>query len=263
MLVTNRRAARLFVGPGDALEETDRFVDDVHSEYEKQGWSPSKFDRSVEQEVKDHLANAADLAFDVYKKRGLDRVLIGAPDELVAELKGKLHPYLRERIAGRISVDIENASVDDVCSAAKPLISEHVRKCEREALDRLAQGVGTGGRGAAGIAEVLDALNQARVETLLIAENFKAGGRVDFQAGLLLPESPSAARRSRTSSSRRSRRRSSSPRPRWSCATTTTSSRSAASGRCCASDPRRSAGRRAKPAPRLAVSYVPASCPAP
>ena len=28
---TNRRAARLFVGPGDALEETDRLVDDVHS----------------------------------------------------------------------------------------------------------------------------------------------------------------------------------------------------------------------------------------
>ena len=59
-------------------------------------------------------------------------------------------------------------------------------RCEREALDRLAQGVGTGGRGAAGIAEVLDALNQARVETLLISENFRAGGRVDFQAGLLL-----------------------------------------------------------------------------
>jgi peptide chain release factor subunit 1 len=187
VLVTNRRAARLFVGPGDALEETDRFVDDVHSEYQKQGWSPSRFDRSVEQEVKDHLANAADLAFDVYKHRGLDRVLIGAPDDLLAEFKGKLHPYLRERIAGRISVDIENASVDDVRSAARPLIEEHARKCEREALDRLAQGVGTGGRGAAGIADVLDALNQARVETLLIAENFRASGRVDFGAGLLLP----------------------------------------------------------------------------
>jgi peptide chain release factor subunit 1 len=188
VLVSNRRAARLFVGPGDALEETDRFVDDVHSEYQKQGWSPSKFDRSAEQEVKDHLANAAQLAFDVYKKRGLDRILIGAPDDLLAEFKGTLHPYLRERIAGRVVVDIENASLDDVCGAAKPLIEAHARKCEREALDRLAQGVGTGGRGAAGIAEVLDALNQARVETLLIAENFKASGRVDFQAGLLLPE---------------------------------------------------------------------------
>jgi peptide subunit release factor 1 (eRF1) len=35
---------------------------------------------------------------------------------------------------------------------------------------------------------VLDALNQARVETLLIGENFRASGRVDFEAGLLLPE---------------------------------------------------------------------------
>jgi peptide chain release factor subunit 1 len=189
VLVTNRRAARLFVGPGDALEETDRFVDDVHSQHEKGGWSQSNYQRSVEKEVQDHLAHAAELAFAVYKRRGLDRVLVGAPDELLAEFKGKLHPYLRERIAGRIGVDVENASLTDVCSAAKPLIEEHVRKCEREMLDRLAQGVGTGGRGAAGIAEVLDALNQARVETLLISENFKASGRVDFQAGLLLPDS--------------------------------------------------------------------------
>jgi peptide subunit release factor 1 (eRF1) len=187
VLVTNRRAARLFVGPGDALDETDRIVDDVHSKHDQGGWSQSNYQRSVEKEVGDHLTHAAEVAFDLYKKRSLDRVLIGAPDELLPEFKSKLHPYLRERIAGRIVVDVENASLDDVCSAARPLIEEHVRKCEREALDRLAQGVGTGGRGAAGIAEVLDALNQARVETLLIAENFRASGRVDLEAGLLLP----------------------------------------------------------------------------
>jgi len=188
VVITNRRAARLFVGPGDALEETDRIVDEVHSQHEKGGWSQANYQRSVEKEVTDHLGHTAELAFSVYKKRGLDRVLIGAPDELLTEFKGKLHPYLRERIVGRIAVDVENASLDDVCAAAKPLILEHVRRCEREALDRLVQGVGAGGRGAAGIEEVLDALNQARVETLLIAENFRAAGRIDHDAGLLLPE---------------------------------------------------------------------------
>jgi peptide chain release factor subunit 1 len=188
VILTNRRATRLFVGPGDALVETDRFVDDVHSQHDQGGWSQANYQRSVEKEVHDHLTNAAELAFSVFKQRGLDRVLVGAPDELMTEFKAKLHSYLRERIAGKLSVDVENASLDDVCAAARPLIEEHVRKNEREALDRLAQGVGTGGRGAAGIAEVLDALNQARVETLLISENFKASGRVDFQAGLLLPQ---------------------------------------------------------------------------
>ena len=188
VLLSNRRAARLFFGPGDALEETDRFVDDVHQQHQQGGWSQPRYERSVDKEVSDHLQNAADLAFDLYKQRGADRVLIGAPEELLSEFKGKLHPYLAERIAGKISVDIENASLDDVCAAAASAITAHVMRCEREALDRLQQGVGTGGRGAAGIAEVLDALNQARVETLLISENFRAAGRVDFQAGLLLPD---------------------------------------------------------------------------
>src|SRR3954447_15334436 len=191
VLLTNRRCARIFFGPGDALEETDRFVDDVHSQHEQGGWAQLRYQRSVAKEVSDHLQNTADLAFDLYKQRGADRVLLGAPDELKTEFKAKLHPYLAERIVGKISVDIENASLDDVCTAAGEVITAHVMRCEREALDRLQQGVGTGGRGAAGIAEVLDALNQARVETLLIAENFRASGRVDFEAGIRRPPEPS------------------------------------------------------------------------
>ena len=192
VLLVNRRAARIFVGPGDELEETDRIVDDIRSQHDQGGWSQLNYQRSIDKDVSDHVGNAAELAFEIYKTRGLDRVLIGAPEELLSELKSKLHPYLRERIAGKVSVDIENASLDDVRGEAGRAIEAHVRKCEREALDRLVEAVGRGGRGAAGIEQVLDALNQARVETLLIAENFRAGGRRDFEAGPLLPENADA-----------------------------------------------------------------------
>jgi peptide subunit release factor 1 (eRF1) len=192
VVLTNRRAARIFVGPGDALDETDRIVDDVHSKHDQGGWSQLNYQRSIEKDVSDHLGRAAELAFEIYKTRSLDRVLVGAPEELLPEFKGKLHPYLRERIEGKIVVDVENASLDDVRAEALKAVEAHARKCEREALDRLVEAVGRGGRGAAGIAQVLDALNQARVETLLIAENFRAGGRRDFEAGLLLPEDADA-----------------------------------------------------------------------
>jgi protein required for attachment to host cells len=188
VVLANRRAARLFVGPGEDLEETDRIVDDVHQQHDQGGWSQLNYQRSVEKEVADHLAHTAEVAFDIYKARGVDHVLVGAPEELLGDLKAKLHPYLRERLAGKLQTDVENASLDDVRAAALEAIKEHTRRVEREALDRLQEGVGRGGRGAAGVAEVLDALNQARVETLLIAENFHAPGRVDFEAGLLLPE---------------------------------------------------------------------------
>src|SRR3954452_12735381 len=100
VLLANRRAARLFFGPGDSLEETDRIVDDVHSQHEQGGWSQLNYQSSVEKEVSDHLARSADLALDLYKQRGADRILIGVPRELVTEFKAKLHPYLTERVAG-------------------------------------------------------------------------------------------------------------------------------------------------------------------
>ena len=185
VLLANRRVARLFTGTGDELSETDRIVDDVHRRHEKGGWSQANYQRSVEKEVEDHVAHTAEVTFALYKRRGFDRLLVGAPDELVGDVEAKLHPYLRERLAGRVSIDIENASVDRVRAAAAGRIADHARGREREALDRLAQGVGSGDRGAAGLSSVLAALNEARVEVLLVARGLDAPGLCDPATGLL------------------------------------------------------------------------------
>jgi peptide chain release factor subunit 1 len=185
VLLSTRRLARLFVGDGDALEETDRIEDDVHRRHDQGGWSQSNYQRSVDKEVEDHVARTARVAFELYKQRGFDRLLVGAPEELVNDLEAKLHPYLRERLTGRVSCEIEHASVEQVRTCAVEKIAEHVRRREREALDRLAERVGRGGRGAAGIAAVLDALNQGRVETLLVAPGLSAPGVCDPATGVL------------------------------------------------------------------------------
>src|SRR5215210_6830506 len=185
VLLANRRVARLFVGGGDELEETDRIVDDVHRRHEKGGWSQANYQRSIDKEVEDHLTHTAEVAFELYKRRGFDRMLVGAPDELVAELQAKLHPYLRERLTGRISCEVEHSSLDAVRRCAGERIEEHARDREREQLDRLAQGVGSGDRGAAGLAAVLAAVNEARVEVLLVARGLSAAGVCDPDTGLL------------------------------------------------------------------------------
>jgi peptide chain release factor subunit 1 len=185
VLLVNRRLARLFTGPGDELEETDRIEDDVHSQHEQGGWSQSRYQRGVDKEVEDHLGRAADVAFDLFKRRGFDRLLVGGPEETIGDLEAKLHPYLQERLTGRVSCDVENSSLDAVRGAAGGRIREFAQAHEREALDRLAQGVGSGGRGAAGLSDVLGALNEARVEVLLVARGLSAAGVCDPATGLL------------------------------------------------------------------------------
>ncbi len=185
VLLCNRRVARLFTGPGDELDETDRIEDDVHSQHDQGGWSQSRYQRSVDKEVEDHLAHTADVAFALFKRRGFDRLLVGGPEETIGDLEAKLHPYLKERLVGRVTCDVENSSTDAVRACAGEQIVGFARGREREALDRLAQGVGSGGRGAAGLAEVLAALNEARVEILLVARGLTAAGFCDPDTGLL------------------------------------------------------------------------------
>jgi peptide chain release factor subunit 1 len=185
VLLVNRRNARLFVGDGGTLEETDRIEDDVHSQHDQGGWSQARYQRGVEKEKDDHLVHVADVVFGRYKQRGFDRLLVAAPDELVNELEQRLHPYLRERIAGRLRLDVENSSADEVRGAAEAAIEDWRRRCERDALDRLVEGVGRGGRGAAGLAAVLQALNDARVEILLLADGFRSPGGRDRETGML------------------------------------------------------------------------------
>ena len=185
VILVNRRNARFFVGDGGGLEETDRVEDDVHSQHDQGGWSQSRYQRGVEKEKDDHLVHVADVAFAAHKQRGFDRLLIGAPDELVRELEAKLHRYLRERIAGRLHLDVENSSTDDVRNAAASAIEDWQRRCEREALDRLIEAVGRGGRGAGGLAPVLQALDDARVEVLFVADGYRSAGGRDPDTGML------------------------------------------------------------------------------
>jgi peptide chain release factor subunit 1 len=187
VLLVNRRNARFFIGDGGGLEETDRVEDDVHSQHDQGGWSQSRYQRGVEKEKDDHLVHVGDVAFTRFKEGRFERLLIGAPDELANDIEQKLHPYLRERIVGRLHLDVENSSIEDVRSAAGQATEDWRRRCEREALDRLTEGVGRGGRGAAGLAAVLQALNEQRVETLLVGDGFRSPGGRDSATGMLHP----------------------------------------------------------------------------
>jgi peptide chain release factor subunit 1 len=187
VLLVNRRNARCFIGDEGGLEETDRVEDDVHSQHDQGGWSQARYQRGVEKEKDDHLVHVAYVAFHRLKEGRFDRLLIGAPDELARDFEQKLHPYLRERIVGRLHLDVENSAIEDIRAAAGKAMEDWRRRCEREALDRLAEGVGRGGRGAAGLSSVLQALNEQRVEVLLVGAGFRSAGGRDPATGMLHP----------------------------------------------------------------------------
>ena len=116
-----------------------------------------------------------------FKRRPFKRLITGGPREVVADFEGKLHGYLRERLAGRIEVDVDTASADQVLAAAQPRLEELDREREAEVLERL------GERGSWGLGEVLRALNERRVEVLVLDEQFSERGSQCPEDGWLGP----------------------------------------------------------------------------
>jgi peptide chain release factor subunit 1 len=177
VLLVNRRTARLFCGLGGALEELELIQDDVHRQHDQGGWSQARYQRSVDKEVADHLRHSAEVAFGLLKADVPAGILVGAPQELVNDFEAVLHPYLRERLAGRLDIDVEHSSADDVRRAAQPAIDDAARAAQDAALERMAEAFGArSGRAASGLDEVLVALHEQRVEILLVDAGFAAPG---------------------------------------------------------------------------------------
>jgi len=174
VLLVNRKTARIFLGTADGLEEVDHIEGDTHRQHDQGGWSQARFQRSVEQEKLNHLGQALDTLFARFKRRPFDHLVVGAPEELVSEVESRLHPYLERRLAGRVGIDVENSTPADVQAAAGQVVEQHVAQAEREALDRMQQGIGRGDRGVSRPEAVMKALEEARVEILLLAEDFDA-----------------------------------------------------------------------------------------
>src|SRR5688500_5214232 len=164
--LVNRRDARILRGSPDGLREIEQIHDVVFGQHDQGGLSQARYQRGIEKEKDDHLKNTGDALMRHFKRQPFERLIVGGPREVVTDFEHKLHHYLRERLGGRIEVDVEHSSADQVLEAARPLIEKLEHEREQDALEKL------GERGACGLDEVLPALYERRVELLILDEQF-------------------------------------------------------------------------------------------
>jgi peptide chain release factor subunit 1 len=181
--LVNRRDARIFRGSHDGLREIEQIHDLVFGQHDQGGWSQARYQRGIEKEKADHLKHTAEALMKHYKRRPFERLIVGGPREVVADFEPKLHDYVADRLAGRIEVDVEHSTPEQVLEAAQPCFDELEDRREADALERLGEGT----RAAVGLEDVLRALNERRVDTLVVDERFSAAGTCCPVCGWLGP----------------------------------------------------------------------------
>lgn len=179
ILLADRRHGRLLEGSLDGLVEVWREdAGPTHDEHERGDWDQAGHQRSADKQADEHLRSVGEAVFRRLQANGkIEGLLLGGPAETVPLLQRALHPDLARRVAGRVDgVDVGTTSPDDVLAAAATTLREMHAKRDRALLAKVAEGLAASGRAAAGLAPVLEAVHERRVETLLVHEGFTAAG---------------------------------------------------------------------------------------
>jgi hypothetical protein len=173
--------SRLFVGDTGGLEEVADLQDHI--------------DKRVEDEDRrDHFDAVAAVVLD--RLDDYDVLLVGGPQSEQDAFADRLHAYVRERLAGRVSVDLGGATAATVLEAAQPALAHLRNQREQDAVDRLRAGLAReDGLAVAGADAVRAMLEQRRVETLLLtvdrSDEDAVRAALEQDAGILvLPAAP-------------------------------------------------------------------------
>jgi len=175
VLLADRKRARVFVFEMGELLERSELVGEQTRDWDSQG-GRERGDHSHHKDdlAHRHLRAAADATWALFREREFAHLTVGAPDQVLSELEGLLHPYLKERLAPPIAVPV-GASLEDVRGGALEVEILVERAEEAGRIEALRTAVATD-KGIAGLEAVVDALNERRVDVLFVSDGFEQAG---------------------------------------------------------------------------------------
>ena len=166
-VIIDREKARLFlVKAGRISEETDVF-DEVPGQHDQGGWSQARFQRHIEELVGKHLKHVGEVLLRYLKRSEFDHLILAGPEEILPAFEEGLHDYLKRKVIARTTLPMV-AGADQVLEKSLQIEEEREAARERETLERMHAEAAAGRLGVVGLGHALKALNEGKVETLVV-----------------------------------------------------------------------------------------------
>jgi peptide subunit release factor 1 (eRF1) len=142
----------------------------------------SKHEQEV---VQRNLKECAAAAGRFFAERPIRRLFIGGQNETVAQFREFLPKQLLSCLAGTFTIDM-GAGEPEIRSRTLDLLREVNAEREDRLVERLAALYASAGNAVTGLDDVLQAVSDKRVETLIISDGYRAPGYIDPASGFVV-----------------------------------------------------------------------------
>lgn len=140
--------------------------------------------RAVEEQVERNMKEAAGFAVRFFEAHHVRRVLIGGTEENTTLFRSHLPKTWQSLIVGTFAMSM-TASHHEVQAKAMQIGMEAETRREAALIDRLVTSAAKGADGVVGLEASLAAVNEGRVQTLVIAEGYRKMGYRHKETGML------------------------------------------------------------------------------
>lgn len=175
VLIYDRKKARLYnYFAGKIKEEAFLWHDYGLSNIKSASKKGKTAENRMEENFHHHLTAISDLLFRDYKKHSFDKVIIGAHKGEVNMIKGYMHSYIMQDLAGEFIGDPDD-SESDILKKTTEVVNAYRREVENAKLKELFV-MHTHDKAVHGLNDVLHQLRMDNIRELVIASDFHAEG---------------------------------------------------------------------------------------
>jgi peptide subunit release factor 1 (eRF1) len=176
VVLVDRRRLRVFRASPDGFEALAERFEFVGSRHERGGWSGPGVQRHADEISRRHFREFGEAVHEVFRKHPVDEVLVGATEEDLAEFRVDLHPHVAERITATITATT-STPLEEVREEVAQVAEQRIEERRNAVLQRFTEAAAGAEPAATGLQQVVDALNEKRVEVLLVDSRLTASGR--------------------------------------------------------------------------------------
>jgi peptide chain release factor subunit 1 len=180
-VLLDQHRARAYSVHGDEIADMFDVTHDTGSRIKKggfQGKDTSRVEHRHDEAVHHHYQDAADRLLHAFQSAPFEYLILAGHLDEISGFERHLHSYVAERVAGRFRADVRTIQREEIRAKTVELVSAEETIRRDDLVRRLAGAARTnGGLAVTGLKNTLSALNDRRVQTLLVTEDFAHAGR--------------------------------------------------------------------------------------
>ncbi|HYE95930.1 MAG TPA: Vms1/Ankzf1 family peptidyl-tRNA hydrolase [Rubricoccaceae bacterium] len=175
LALVDSTAARLYVVSSAEAEEEGRVRGDVKNRVKVGGWSQKRYARRRDKQLEQYAEEVGEALAELDRERPYARLVVLGADESVRAVVERLPPALADKLAGTRAVPT-GGTEEETLEAAFAVYFEGERAAERRLWDEIREQLFHDGLAVSGATRVLEAVEQARVEAILLDREATFGG---------------------------------------------------------------------------------------